>query len=101
MILFRAALFLTRPHRGGLWLALATSVLCAAWAYHAVDELDERPNARRDSKRLLEIAASLESTDRDGAIAAYEEIIRLYPETAASAEAARNIQAMHGRSARI
>ena len=96
MVLLGLPFILT--HKGGLWLTFASRILCAVWAYYAIIELDERPNIRRDSKRLLEKAARLESSDRAMALAAYENIIRLYPDTPASAEAARNIVAIRGKS---
>jgi len=52
--------------------------------------------AQGDPGELLNIAAKLESVDHDKAIAKYEEIIKLYPGTPASAEARRNIQVLSG-----
>ena len=90
MILIAIPFILTRT--GGLWLTIGARIFCAAWAYHAVIEQDEAPNTRRDSARLLDEAARLESVDLFQAVAVYEEIIRLYPHTSASSEAERNIQ---------
>jgi hypothetical protein len=81
-------------HKGGLWLTVGGRILCGALAYAMAAEQDETPNARRDSERLLDEAASLESLDRTKAIAAYEEIIRLYPNAVASKEAKRNIETL-------
>ena len=47
---------------------------------------------RRDAARFLNAAARLESVDREKAIAAYRDIVRLYPNTTASREAAQNIE---------
>src|SRR5437773_10980176 len=68
---------------GGVWLSVVGRIICAVWAYCAVVEEDQDPN-QRESAGLLAEAARLESTDRSQAIAAYEEIIRLYPDTPAS-----------------
>lgn len=47
-----------------------------------------------DATRLLNVAAQLESSDPVRAIAVYTEIIRLFPNSSASAEAQRNLQAI-------
>jgi outer membrane protein assembly factor BamD (BamD/ComL family) len=65
------------------------------WAYIAATELDEIPNLRRDAIRRLNEAALLEKDDRSKAITAYEEIIQTYPNTFASREAKRNIEAIN------
>ena len=49
---------------------------------------------KQDAETLLNRAANLERYDRDEAIAAYEDIIRKYPDTAASEESRRNIEAL-------
>jgi hypothetical protein len=90
MIAIGAPFILT--HTGGLWLMIGSRIACAVWAYNALLEQDDAPNARRDSERLLDKGARLESVDRSKAIAAYEGIVRSYPDTAASREATRNIQ---------
>ena len=95
MILIGAPFVLT--HTGGMWVTVGSRVLCAVWAYCVVVEQDRSPNAKRDSSRLLDKAASLEGTNRAKAIAVYEEIIRLYPGTSASREAARNTQTLTRR----
>lgn len=79
---------------GGLWVTFGFRVLASVWAYCVLVQQDERPNYRRDTSRLLNEAARLESVDRSEAIAAYEDIIRLYPDTPASREAAANIQVL-------
>ena len=76
---------------GGLWLPIASRILCAALAYHGATELDENPNPNRDALRLLDAAARLEAGDRAKAIEAYEEIVRLYPGTRAGKEALSNL----------
>jgi hypothetical protein len=43
---------------------------------------------------LLDLAAQLESADRAKAVALYAEIIRTFPDTRASKEARRNVQAL-------
>lgn len=79
-------------YNGNVWVAIGSRMLAALWAYCAVIEGDEAPNVNRDSKRLLDQAAQFENTDKIRAIAVYEQIIHEYPDTAASREAARNIE---------
>jgi len=81
-------------HTGSLWVTLGSHILCAARAYSRIIDQDEAPNSGRDSRRLLDEAARLETVDREKAIAAYEELVRLYPDTAAGREAVRNIQTL-------
>jgi hypothetical protein len=92
MMLIAAPFIIT--HKGGLWLAIGGRLICAAWAYNAAVEQKDAPNLRRESARLLDEAARLESVDFSKAIAAYEEIVRLYPDTPASKQAARNIETL-------
>ncbi len=92
MLLISFLVLLTR--HGALWVVIGVRILAALWAYCAVSEQDEAPNAQRDSKRLLDQAARLESTDKIQAMAVYEQTIREYPDTSASREAARNIEAL-------
>jgi len=92
MILIAAPFVIT--HTGGLWITIGGRIICATLAYSLAVEGDEAPNLRRDTARLLDEAARLESIDRVKAIAAYEEIVRMYPNTSASKEAARNIETM-------
>ena len=79
-------------HAGGLWVTFGSRVLCSVLAYTMVTERSEAPNERRDAARFLNAAARLESVDREKAIAAYRDIVRLYPNTTASREAAQNIE---------
>jgi hypothetical protein len=92
MILVVAPFIIT--HRGGLWITLGARFVCAAFAYSLVKETSPEPNAARDATRLLTAAARLEGENREQAISAYEEIIRLYPNTRASKEAAGNIETL-------
>ena len=92
MLLIAVPFILT--HTGGLWLSIGGRILCAGLAYWWVDELGDIPNSNRDSARLLNEAARFENVDAAKAIGAYEEIIRLYPNTPASEEATRNIQSL-------
>ena len=96
VMIMTAAAF-TLAHHGGLWLTVGGRMIAAVWAYGVVAAQDEAGNPRRDLAPLLNEAARLESVDRSEAIAAYEEIGRLYPHTAASREAARNIQTLKGQ----
>ena len=79
---------------GGLLFHVAGRVICAVWAYVALREQDEASKPRREATRLLDEAAHLESSDRVKAIAVYEEIVRLFPDTPAAREAARNLQTL-------
>ena len=67
-------------------------IVTAFWAYHIAVESEESLSNNTNPARLLDEAARLESVDRKKAIAAYEEIARLCPATAASREALRNIE---------
>ena len=78
-------------HKGGLWLTIGGRIVAAAWAYSLVVEQDDAPNPQRDAGRLLDEAARLENIDFSKAIAAYEEVIRQYPDTRASEQAASAI----------
>jgi hypothetical protein len=95
MILIGTAFILT--HTGGLWMVFGSRILATVWAYGTIVEQNEAPDIR-GSKRLLNEAAGLERTDRAKAIATYEQILRLYPNTPASGEAARNLQALGAQS---
>lgn len=92
MIVVATPFVLTR--NGGLWLTVGGRILCAVWAYYEVIEQDETPNDRRDSARLLDEAARLESVDFSKAIAVYEKIVRRYPESRASRQAADAIETL-------
>jgi hypothetical protein len=83
---------------GGWWFTIGSRIICAAWAFAALYEQDETPNAKRDSKRLLNEAASLESVDRAKAIAVYEQVVRSFPCTPARREAERNIRTLNKQS---
>ncbi|MFN7139552.1 MAG: hypothetical protein ACK4UN_09445, partial [Limisphaerales bacterium] len=90
MILIAAPFTITQ--KGGLWLSIGGRILCAIWAYQAAVALDQAPNTARDSSRLLDEAARLESADKLKAIALYEEVAGRYPNTPAAKEAERNIR---------
>jgi len=79
-------------HKGGLWITFGGRILCAVIAYCLIEENGAEPNATRDATRLLNAAARLENENREKAILAYQEIIRLYPNTRASKEATSNIE---------
>ena len=50
-----------------------------------------------EAQSLLDIAARFENVDRAKAVEKYEEIVRLFPDTAASREAQRNIHTLTTR----
>ena len=81
-------------HNAGLWLTIGARLVAAAWAYSLVVEQDDAPNPQRDAGRLLDEAAGLESVDFHRAIAAYEEVMRQYPDTRASKQAASAIETL-------
>lgn len=92
MIVLAVPLYLIT--RGGWFFTVFGHIACAVWAYVALYEDDQKPNPGRDSVRLLDKAAALERTDIPQAVAIYQEIIRLFPDTSASREAIRNIQTL-------
>ena len=94
LILIFTALLLRATHFGGLWFIVGVRIICVYWVYRAFAKQNEAPNADVDWSNLLDEAARLESVDRAKAIEAYEEIIRLHPDTSASRESARNIQTL-------
>ena len=73
---------------------IASRIFCSVWAYNAVVEQETVLNPRRDSARLLDEAARLESVNFSEAITAYEKIIELYPNTRAGKQAERNIETL-------
>lgn len=81
-------------HTGGLWLTIGGRLVAAAWAYSLVVEQDDAPNPQRDAGRLLDKASRLENVDFREAIAAYEEVMRQYPDTRASKQAASAIETL-------
>jgi hypothetical protein len=80
---------------GGLWFAIGIRVICVFLALMALRETEAGTKPSLAAVRLLNEAAQLENTDRAGAITAYEEIVRQFPGTSASAEAARNIEVLN------
>jgi hypothetical protein len=79
----------------GLLFNLLARVVCVMWAVNAVERRNANPDDPPDTLTLLNEAAQLENTDIAQAIAKYEEVISMYPESRASAEAARNIQTLN------
>lgn len=92
MLVIGAPFILT--HKGGLWLTIGGRIIAAVWAYCLAVEHDETPNADRDAVKLLDEAARLEGVDFSKAIAAYEEVVHLYPDTRASKQAANAIETL-------
>jgi ribosomal protein L37E len=95
MLLVAATVYCTR--HGGLWFIIVARIVCVAWAHHAVRKQRALARPPTDPASLLDEAARLEDVDRSKAIAAYHEIVKLFPDTAASREAARNIQTLTSR----
>lgn len=96
VLMFVVALPFILTHTGGLWVTIGGRILAAVWVYTAFrEEVEtEAPNAKRYSEQLLQKAAYLENSNRADAITVYEEVIKLYPNTRASKEAARNIETL-------
>lgn len=80
--------------RGGLLFHFLARIICAVWAYMELTEQDEASKPKLLANALLDEAARLESVDRAQAICAYEEIVRLYPDTPAGKQAVRNIETL-------
>ena len=96
MILIGVPFLLT--HQGGLWITIGSRLVAAAWAYNLAVEQDDAWIPQRDPGRLLDEAARLETVEFSKAIAAYAEVIRQYPDTPASKQAASAIETLqrHG-----
>ena len=94
MILVAVPLYLISRTRGDLLFNFVARVICAVWAYIELREADEASKPRRRANQLLDEAARLESVDRVKAIATYEDIVRLYPDTPAGKQAVRNIETL-------
>lgn len=77
---------------GPLWFTVSIRLICCGWAFIALWNENEAAKPEREALRLLHEAANLEGTDREKAILTYEEVIRSFPNTSASQEAARNIE---------
>ena len=90
LLLIRGYFFAT--HSGGVWVVVGVRLVSGAFAYGLIDRHRETTDVSSEAAELLDVAARLESVDRARAIAAYREVVRLYPDTNASSEATRNIQ---------
>jgi hypothetical protein len=93
--------FLTLPFiaavqavHGGVWIAIFGRIGCAVYAFNALSERDVSPDDLPDANTMLNEAARLENSDIGLAIAKYEEVIEMFPDTSASAEAERNIETL-------
>ena len=80
-------------HGFGLLFGLVGRVVCVWWALKVLERRDADPDAL-DADTLLNEAAKLENIDVTQAIASYEVIIKMFPDTSASAEARRNSQTL-------
>lgn len=90
LIVARLPFFLT--HTGGMWVMLGVRFFSVIAVWHYLSE--KQPDARREATRLLNYAATLEKKDRAAAVTVYQEVVRTFPNTPASAEAQRNIQVL-------
>jgi hypothetical protein len=81
-------------HTFSFWSIIGIRLVSGAFAYGLFDRRRDTKDISSEAAALLEAAARLESVDREKAIAAYREVVRLYPNTDASSEATRNIQTL-------
>jgi hypothetical protein len=84
---------------GGVTRTIAWSVvvLGAIQFFRALAGVDHEAQNRADAHELLNLADLLERGEPVKAMATYQEIVRLYPETAASNEARRHIVTLNAR----
>jgi hypothetical protein len=78
-------------HTFSFWSLIGIRLVSGAFAYGLFDRREDTKDINSEAAELLDTAARLESVDREKAIAAYREVVRLYPNTNASSEATRNI----------
>ena len=71
----------------------------AGFAFGLFDRRGDSRDSSSEAAELLQAAARLEM-DREKAIAAYREVLRLYPNTTESSEATRNIQVLARHAAK-
>jgi hypothetical protein len=81
-------------HTFSFWSIIGIRLASGAFAYGLFDRRGHAKDISSETAELLDTAARLESVDREKAIAAYREVVRLYPTTNASNEATRNIQTL-------
>jgi hypothetical protein len=91
LVLIRGYFFAT--HSFTFWSIIGIRLVSGAFAYGLFDREDTK-DISSEAAALLDRAARLESVDREKAIAAYREVVRLYPNTDASNEATRNIHTL-------
>jgi tetratricopeptide (TPR) repeat protein len=84
---------------GGVTRTIAWSavVFGAIQFFRALAGVDQDAQYRAEAHELLNLADLLERGEPAKAMATYQEIIRLYPETAASNEARRHILTLNAR----
>lgn len=90
LLVIRGYFFAT--HSLNLWAAIAIRFASAGFAYGLFDKQSATEDTGSQATELLDKAARLEGVDRAQAIAAYREVVKLYPNTTASSEATRNIK---------
>lgn len=81
-------------HTLSFWSIIGVRLVSGALAYGLFDRQAGAQDTTSEAVALLDTAARWESLDREKAIAAYREVVRLYPNTDASSEATRNIQTL-------
>ena len=92
--------FFFATHSGGVWVVIGIRLVSGGFAYGLFDRQGDSRDTVSEAAELLQTAARLESVDREKAIAAYREVLRLYPNTPASSEATRNIQVLMRHAAK-
>jgi len=85
------------PGGGHYIIAWGAIVFGAVQFFRGYARRSGTPVCRSDLQLLLNTAARLETVDRAKAVAMYEEIVRSFPGTRASAEAHRNLQVLNGQ----
>ena len=63
------------------WLMIGGRVISTIWAYHRVKELNGDRASSNQASDLMDNAARLEKIDKNQAIAAYEQVVDLFPNT--------------------
>lgn len=86
-------------HSFTFWSIIGIRLASGAFAYGLFNRHADTQDMSSKAAELLDMAARLESVDREKAIAAYREVVRLYPNTNASSEATRNIHMLARQTA--
>lgn len=97
MIMLAVAAVIYGTHHAGLWFAITVRIVSIAWAHLAVRKLNTSDTSATlclGPGPLIQEAARLEDVDMAKAISVYQEIVRLFPGTPQSKEAARTLESL-------